>query len=39
MTPDKLKRIFDEAVPDYSAVVCPKASIDDLEPGARRRGA
>ncbi len=37
MTPDKLKRIFDEAIPDYSAVVCPKASIDDLDPGAIAR--
>jgi len=37
MTPDRLKRIFDEAIPDYSAVVCPKASMDDLHPGALDR--
>jgi ATP-dependent DNA helicase RecG len=34
MTPDKLKRIFDEAVPDYTAEVCEKATIDDLAPAA-----
>jgi len=37
MTPDKLKRIFDEAIPDYSAVVCPEASMDALDPGALDR--
>ncbi|HET6385158.1 MAG TPA: ATP-binding protein [Armatimonadota bacterium] len=34
MTPDKLKRIFDEAGPDFSAEICAKASIEDLDPGA-----
>jgi ATP-dependent DNA helicase RecG len=34
MTPDKLKRIFDEAVPDYTAEVCEKATMDDLAPTA-----
>lgn len=37
MTPDQLKRIFDEAGPDFSAEICPKASIDDLDPDAIRR--
>jgi len=31
MSPDVLKTIFDEAQPDYSAVVCPDASLDDLD--------
>lgn len=34
MTPDLLKRIFAETGPDYSAEVCPNASVDDLDPGA-----
>jgi ATP-dependent DNA helicase RecG len=34
MTPDQLKRIFDEAVPDFSAEVLPGASLQDLEPSA-----
>lgn len=34
MTPDMLKRIFDETVPDFSAEICPKASLDDLDPAA-----
>jgi len=34
MTPDMLRRIFDEAGPDYSAEVCPKATLDDLDPAA-----
>ncbi len=34
MTPDKLKRIFDEAVPDYTAEVCDKATFGDLAPKA-----
>jgi len=34
MTPDMLKRIFDEAVPDYSAEVCDKAAFADLDPAA-----
>lgn len=43
MTPDQLKRIFDESGPDFSAEVVPKASIDDLNDAAiddfRRRWA
>lgn len=31
MTPDQLKRIFDEAVPEASAQVCVGATIDDLD--------
>jgi ATP-dependent DNA helicase RecG len=34
MTPDMLKRIFDEAAPDFSAEICPHASIADLDPAA-----
>lgn len=34
MTADMLKRIFDEAVPDYSAEICSKATLDDLDPAA-----
>lgn len=34
MTPDQLKRIFDEGVADYSALVCPGAGLSDLEPAA-----
>lgn len=34
MTPDVLGRIFDEAVPDYSASICPKATLADLDPTA-----
>ena len=34
MSADMLKRIFDEAEPDFSAELCPKAIIDDLEPQA-----
>lgn len=37
MTPDQLKRIFDEAGPDFSAEICSEASIDDLAPEAIRR--
>jgi ATP-dependent DNA helicase RecG len=29
-----LKRIFDEAVPDFSAEICPNATLDDLDPAA-----
>jgi len=32
MLPDMLKRIFDESGPDYTAEVCPKANMDDLNP-------
>jgi ATP-dependent DNA helicase RecG len=34
MTPDMLNRIFDEAEPDFSAGVCKKAVMDDLDPVA-----
>ncbi|MBK8015060.1 MAG: putative DNA binding domain-containing protein [Deltaproteobacteria bacterium] len=43
MTSDQLKRIFDEAQPDFSAEVCPGAALVDLDPKAiaefRRRWA
>lgn len=31
MTPDMLKRIFDEAGPDFSAEVCPGVTLNDLD--------
>lgn len=34
MTPDVLKRIFDEAQPDFSAEACPRLRLDDLDPQA-----
>ena len=34
MTPDMLRRIFDEAGPDFSAEICPKATLADLDPAA-----
>lgn len=34
MTPDRLRRIFDEASPDFSAEICPGADIGDLDPAA-----
>ena len=34
MTPDMLRRIFDEAGPDFSAEICPKAAMADLDPAA-----
>jgi ATP-dependent DNA helicase RecG len=34
MTPDQLGRIFDEAGPDYSAEICSRATLDDLDPRA-----
>jgi ATP-dependent DNA helicase RecG len=34
MTPDRLKTIFDEAGPDFSAEICPRASLADLHPAA-----
>ena len=37
MTPDKLKRIFDESGPDFSAEICPQATIDSLETIAIQR--
>lgn len=37
MTPDQLKRIFDEAGPDFSAEICPHAISADLDPLAVQR--
>ena len=34
MTPDMLKRIFDEGQPDFSAAFCPTAKLGDLDPAA-----
>jgi len=34
MTPDRLRAIFAEAGPDFSAEICSRASISDLEPTA-----
>jgi ATP-dependent DNA helicase RecG len=34
MLPDMLKRIFEEAGPDYTAEICSSASLDDLDPDA-----
>ncbi len=34
MTPDMLRRIFDEAGPDFSAETCPDATLLDLDPRA-----
>jgi ATP-dependent DNA helicase RecG len=34
MTPDMLKRIFDESGPDFSAEVCPRAAFGDLDSAA-----
>lgn len=34
MTPDQLKRIFDESGPDFTAEVCPRANLEDLDPVA-----
>jgi ATP-dependent DNA helicase RecG len=31
MTPDMLRRIFDEAAPDFSAEICPHATLADLD--------
>ena len=31
MTPDMLRRIFDEAGPDFSAEICPNATLADLD--------
>lgn len=31
MTPDQLKRIFDESGPDFTAEICPGASMADLD--------
>lgn len=37
MTPDKLKRIFAETSPDFSAEICPKATLSDLSAEAIQR--
>ena len=37
MTADQLKRIFSETGPDFSAEVCPTASLEDLDPKAIER--
>ncbi len=37
MTPDALKRIFDEGGPDHSADLCSGAAMADLDPGALTR--
>jgi ATP-dependent DNA helicase RecG len=37
MTAEQLRRIFDEAVADYSAEICAGAAIDDLDPDAVER--
>ena len=37
MTPDMLKRIFEEGVPDFSAQVCKGATFQDLDPTAIKR--
>lgn len=34
MPPDQLRRIFDEAEPDFSATICPRATLADLDPNA-----
>jgi ATP-dependent DNA helicase RecG len=34
MTPDMLRRIFNESDPDFSATICPEASLKDLDPAA-----
>jgi ATP-dependent DNA helicase RecG len=34
MSPDQLKRILDEAQPDFSASICTDATLDDLDPAA-----
>lgn len=34
MTQDQLRRIFDEAMPDFSATICEGITIDDLDPAA-----
>jgi ATP-dependent DNA helicase RecG len=34
MTPDQLKRIFDESGPDFSAEICPGATLEDMDPVA-----
>ena len=37
MTQDMLKRIFEESVPDFSAQVCPHATLEDLDCEAIKR--
>lgn len=37
MTPDHLRRIMEEAVPDYSQEICSNASLSDLDPALIER--
>jgi ATP-dependent DNA helicase RecG len=37
MTPDMLKKIFNESGPDFSAEICPQAVLSDLSPQAINR--
>ena len=37
LSPDRLRRVFDEAGPDYSAEFRPDASVDDLDPSLVER--
>lgn len=37
MTPDRLKSIFSETSPDFSAEICPKATLSDLSAEAIQR--
>jgi ATP-dependent DNA helicase RecG len=37
MSPDLLKRIFEEGVSDYSAEICPKAKFSDLDADAIKK--
>ena len=37
MTPDRLRQIFHEAGPDFSAEICGRASLEDLDPSAVER--
>lgn len=37
MTEDMLRRIFAEAQPDFSALLCPEATLTDLDPAAIER--
>lgn len=34
LTPDQLRRIFEESTPDFSATICPGAALADLAPQA-----
>jgi ATP-dependent DNA helicase RecG len=37
MTPERLQAIFDERRPDFSALIAPGATLDDLDPAAIER--